>query len=99
MRSVVCALLVVNWLSLKSIAVGKGGNILSCDGGQSLKPAVAQDGGITRYFDENVFKTKLETERPVSFIFPGNNRARRVGIVKVARLADRGIRPENNKNT
>ena len=24
-------------------------------------------GGITRYFDENVFKTKLETERSVSF--------------------------------
>jgi hypothetical protein len=33
---------------------------LSCDGGQSLKPAVAQDGGIARYFDENVFKQSLK---------------------------------------
>jgi hypothetical protein len=70
---------------------------LSCDGGQSLKPAVSQDAGVTRYFDENVFKTKLEPERPVSFIFPGNNRARRVDISKAARLADRGIGAENNK--
>ena len=31
--------------------------------------------------------------------FPGNNRARRVDIVKVARLADLGTRPENSKNT
>jgi hypothetical protein len=89
MRSVVCALFVVNRLSLKSIAVGKCGNILSCDGGQSLKPAVAQDAGVTRYFDDNVFKTKPETERPASFIFPGNNRARGIDVVKATGLADR----------
>ena len=33
MRSVVSTLFVVNWLSRKSIAIGKRGNILSCDGG------------------------------------------------------------------
>ena len=32
-----------------------------------LKPAVAHDAGIARYLDENVFKTKLEAERPVFF--------------------------------
>jgi hypothetical protein len=69
---VVCPLFVVNWLPLKSIAVGKRGNVLSRSRGQSRKPAVAQDAGVTRYFDQNVFKTKPETERSVSFICPGN---------------------------
>ena len=99
MRSIVCALFVVNWFSLKSIAIGKRGNILSCCGGQNLKPAVFYDTGVTRYFDQNVFKTKSETEGSVSLICPGNDRARRVDIVKAARLADRAIGPENNENT
>ena len=73
MRSIVCALFVVNWFSLKSIAIGKRGNILSCGGGQNFKPAVFYDTGVTRYFDENIFKTKPEAERSVPFIFTGNN--------------------------
>jgi hypothetical protein len=99
MRPVVCPLFVVNWLPLKSIAIGKRGNVLSRGRGQSRKPTVAQNAGVTRYFDQNVFKTKPETERSVSFICPGNDRARRVDIVKAARLADRAIGPENNENT
>jgi hypothetical protein len=55
--------------------------------------------GVTRYFDQNVFKTKPETERSVSFICPGNDRAGRVDIVEAARLADQAIGPENNENT
>jgi len=98
MRSVICALFVVNWFSLKSIAIGKRGHVLSCADGQSRKPAVGYDAGIAGYFDKNIFKTKLEAEKPVSFIFPGDNRARRIDIVKAARLADRGFSPENNKN-
>src|SRR5436190_11938564 len=98
MRSVVCALFVMNWFPLKSIAIGKRRNILSCEGGQSLKPRVAHNTGVARYFDENVLKTKPETERSVSFIFSGNNCARRVDIVKAARLGDRGISPENNED-
>src|SRR4029077_11873156 len=65
----------------------------------SRKPAVAQDAGVTRYFDKNVFKTKLETKRSVSFICPGNNHARRVDIANAARLADRAIAPENHERT
>ena len=99
MRPVVCALFVVNWPALKSIAVGKRGNVLSRGRGQSRKPAVAQDAGVTRYFDKNVFKTKPETKRSVSFICPGNNRARRVDIANAARLADRAIAPENHERT
>jgi hypothetical protein len=98
MRPVVCALLVVNWLAFKSVAVRKHGNVLSCAGGQSRKPAVAQDAGVTRYFDENIFKTKLETERSVPVICPGNDRARRVDIAN-ARLADRAVAPENHERT
>jgi hypothetical protein len=98
MRPVVCALFVVNWLALKSITVGKRGNVLSRGRGQSRKPAVAQDAGVTRYFDQNIFKTKPETERSVSSICPGNDRAGRVDIVKAARLADRAIGPKNNEN-
>jgi hypothetical protein len=99
MRPVVSALFVVNRLSLKSIAVVKRGNILSRDSGQRLKPTVTQDAGVTGHFDENVFKTKLEAERSVPLIFARNNRARRVDILKADRLPDRGIRPENDKNT
>src|SRR5215472_5210090 len=99
MRPVVCALFVVNRLSLKSIAVVKRGNILSCGDCQRPKPTVAQDAGVTRHLDENVFQTKLEAERPVSFIFARDNRARRVDFFKAARLTDRGVRPENDKNT
>jgi hypothetical protein len=99
MRPVVSALFVVNRLSLKSIAVVKRGNILSRDSGQRLKPTVTQDAGVTGHFDENVFKTELETERPVPLIFARNNRARRVNILKADRLTDRGIRPEHDKNT
>jgi len=98
MRPVVCALLVVNWLAFKSVAVRKHGNVLSCAGGQSRKPAVAQDAGVTRYFDENIFKTKLETDGAVSFIFPGYDRASRIDIVKAVRLRDRDIRPECGEN-
>src|SRR6266480_2885319 len=79
MGSVICALFVVNGFSLKAITIGKCRNILSCAGGESLKSAVAHDAGIARCFDENVFKTKLESERPVSFIFPSNDRARGSG--------------------
>ena len=99
MRSIVCALFVVNWLSRKSIAIGKVGNILSCDGGQCLKPAVGHDTGVAGYLDQNVFKTKPEAERSVSLIFTGNNCACRVDIVKAARLSDRATSPEHNENT
>ena len=63
-----------------------------------LKPAVVHDAGIARYFDENVFKTQFEAERPISFVFPGNDRARRVNIVQAVRLRDRGIAPESDQN-
>jgi hypothetical protein len=96
-RSVIGALLVVNRFSLKSVTIGKRGNILSRIGGESLKPAVPHDAGITRYFDENVFKTKLEAERSVSFIFPGDNRARRVDIIKADGLGGRSTSPETNE--
>ena len=98
MGSVICALFVVNGFSLKAITIGKCRNILSCAGGESLKSAVAHDAGIARCFDENVFKTKLESERPVSFIFPSNDRARRVDIVKTVRLRNRSISPENGES-
>ena len=98
MGSVICALFVVNGFSLKAITIGKCRNILSCAGGESLKSAVARDAGIARCFDENVFKTKLESERPVSFIFPSNDRARRVDIVKTVRLRNRSISPENDES-
>ena len=94
-----CTLFVVNGFSLKSIAIRKRGNILSCDGSESLKPAVAHDAGVARYFDENVLKTKLEAERSASFVFPGNYSLRRVEIVKAARLGDRATIPEHNENT
>ena len=99
MRPVVRALFVVNWLALKSVAIGKRGNILPSCGGQSLEPAVGHDGRVTRHFDENVCETKLETERSVSFILAGDNRTRRVDIVKAAGLADRRVRPENKQDT
>ena len=99
MGSVIRALFVVNWLSLKSISVVKRGNILSRDGGQRLNPTVAHDAGVTGNFDENVFKTKLEAERSVSFIFARNYRPRRIDVVQAAKLPDRGIRPENDENT
>src|ERR1044072_1279869 len=99
MRPGICALFVVNWLSLKPIAVGKLGNIFSSRGGQSLEPAVGQDGRVTRHFDEDVGKTKLETEGAVSFILAGDNRTRRVEVVNAARLADRLMRPQINENT
>ena len=98
MGAVVCALFVVNWFSLKSITIGKRGNILSCAGGEKFKPVVAHDAGITRHFEENVFKTKFEAKRPVSFIFPGYDRARRVDIVKALWLRDRGIDPKHDES-
>jgi hypothetical protein len=96
--AIVCALFVVNRFSLKSITIGKRGNILSCVGGKTFKPLVAHDAGITRGFDENVFKTKFEAERSISFIFAGYDRPRRVDIVKALRLRDRGIDPNHGEN-
>jgi hypothetical protein len=55
--TVICALFIMNGYSLKSITIGKRGDILACAGGERLKPTVAYDAGIARYFDENVFKT------------------------------------------
>ena len=83
--------------SLKSVTIGKFGDILFRVSGESLEPGVPHDVGITRHFDENVFKTKAEAERSVSFIAPSNNGARRVKIIKTARLRGRSTRPENNK--
>jgi hypothetical protein len=57
---------------------------------------VAWVAGVSRCFDENVFKAKLKAERSVSFICPGNDRARRVNIVKAAGLRDRGASPEKD---
>ena len=92
-----CALLVVDRFSLKSVTIGKFGNILSRVSGESREPGVLHDIGITRHFDENVFKTKAEAERSVSFITPSNNGTGRVKIIKTARLRGRRTRPENNK--
>jgi hypothetical protein len=39
-----------------------------------------------------------EAERSVSFIFPGDDRPRCVGIVKAILLCDRNINPERNEN-
>ena len=88
----------MNWFSLKPITIGKRGDMFSCAGGKILKPAVAHDAGVARYFDENVFKTKPEAERSVSFILPGYDRPRRVDIVKAVVLRNRGINPERNEN-
>jgi hypothetical protein len=96
--SVICALFVANCFSLKSVTIGKRRNILSCAGGESLKPAVAHDASVARHFDKNVFKTKLEAERSISFILPGNHRARRVDIVKAVRLRDRGLSRVNDES-
>ena len=96
--SVICALLVVNRFSFKSVTIGKRQDILSGVGGDSFKSAVIYDGRVAGYFDENIFKTKLETDRAVSFIFPGYDRARRIDIVKAVRLRDRDIRPECGEN-
>src|SRR4029453_9654512 len=95
--AIVCALFVVNRFSLQSITIGKRRNILSCAGGETFKPLVAPDTGITGGFDENVFKTKFEAERPVSFIFPGYDGPRRVDIAKALGLRDRGIDPEHGE--
>jgi hypothetical protein len=88
----------MNWFPLKSVTIGKRGNVLSCAGGKILKPAVAHDAGVARYFDEYVFKTKPEAERSVSFIFSGYDRARRVDIVKAVRLRDRVVSPQNEES-
>ena len=72
--------------------------ISSSVGGETLKPTVIHDAGVARCFDENVFKTKLEAKRSVSFIFPGYDRARRIDIVKAVRLRGRGITQENDES-
>src|SRR5262245_12045899 len=92
------ALFVVNRFSLKSITIGKRRNILSCAGGKTFKPVIAHDAGITGSFDEDVFKTKFEAERPISFIFPGYDCPSRVDILKALGLRDRGIDPEHDQN-
>ena len=69
---------------------------MSRGGGQSLEPAVGQDTRVAGHFDENVGKTKPETEGSVSFILAGDNRTRRVDVVE-ARVAERWMRPETNK--
>src|SRR6516162_8998438 len=95
MGSVICALFVVNWLSLKPIMIRKRRHILSGARGEFIKSPVTDDASIARNFDKYVFKTQPETKRPVSFIFPGNDRARRVDIVDAVRLGDREISPED----
>jgi hypothetical protein len=98
MGSVVCTLFIVNWFSLKSVAIRKRRNILPCIGGDGGKSAIAQDAGVARYFDHNVFKAEPESERPVSFILTGNDGARRVKIAKAARLRDRGVGPQKDEH-
>ena len=96
--SVICTLFVVNRFSLKSITIRECGNILPCAGGENLKSAVTHDAGIARCFDENVFKTELESERPGSLIFPSNDCTRRIEIVKTVRLRNRSVSAENDEN-
>jgi hypothetical protein len=66
--------------------------------GEFIKSPVIHDAGIARSFDKNVFKTQPKTKRPVSFIFPGNDRARRVDIVDAVRLRDREISPGDDED-
>ena len=98
MGSVICTLFVVNRFSLESVTIRKRGDISFSVGGEILKPTVVHDAGVARCFDENVFKTKLEAKRSVSFIFPGYDRSRRINIVKTVRLRDLGITPENDQS-
>src|SRR5262245_48490989 len=98
MRSVICTLFVVNRFSLKPITIGKRGDILLCTGGESLKAAVGHDAGIARYFDQNVFKTELESERPVSFSFSCYERAGRGDIIKPVRLRKRSNGTKNDES-
>ena len=96
MGSVVGALFVVYWFSLEPVAIGKRGDILSCDGGQTLNAAVSHDGGVAGCFYDDVLKTKSEAEGTVSLVFSGYYRACRVDIVNVVRPGNRGITPENH---
>jgi hypothetical protein len=98
MGSVICALFVVNWLSLKPITIRKRRHILSRARGETIEPPVTHNAGIARNFDKNVFKTQPKANRPVSFIFPGNDRARRVDIVDAVGLRDREMSPEDYKD-
>jgi hypothetical protein len=98
MGSVICTLFVVDRFSFEAVTIRKCGDILSSVGGETLKPIVNQDAGVARCFDENVFKTKPEAKRSVSFIFAGYDRARRIDIVKAVRLRGRGITPENDES-
>jgi hypothetical protein len=87
----------MNRPSLKLVTVRKRRSILPGVGGECLKSAVAHDAGIVRHLDEKVLKTRLEAERSVSFIFPGNEHARSVNVVKSG-LRNRDIGPENDEN-